>query len=38
LSAPEVNIGWRQVFQTLMVPLVVVVIDELLDLFLEGAV
>jgi hypothetical protein len=38
LSAPEVNIGWRQVFQALMVPLVVVVIDERLDLFLEGAV
>jgi len=38
LSAPEVNIGWRQVFQALIVPLVVVVIDERLDLFLEGAV
>jgi hypothetical protein len=35
LSAPEVNIGWRQVFQALMVPLVVVVIDERLDLLFK---
>jgi len=38
LSAPEVDISGRQVLQTFMVPLVIVVIDELLDLFLEGAV
>jgi hypothetical protein len=35
LPTPEVDIGWRQVFQALMVPLVVVVIDERLDLLFK---
>ena len=32
LSAAEINISWRQVFQALMVSLMVIVIDERLDL------
>jgi len=35
LPAPEVNIGWRQVLQALMVSLVIVVIDERLDLLFQ---
>ena len=37
LSAAEVNISWRQVFQALMVSLVIIVIDERLDLLLKIA-
>jgi hypothetical protein len=35
LPAAEVNIGWRQVLQALMVSLMVVVIDERLDLLFK---
>ena len=37
MSASEVNIGWRQVLQALMVSLVIVVSDERFDLLLEIA-
>ncbi len=37
LPAPEVNVGWRQVFQALMVSLMIVVIDEPLDLLFQIA-
>ena len=37
LSASKVDVGRRQVFQALMVSLVVVVLDERLDLFLKIA-
>jgi len=35
LTASEVNIGWGQVFQALMVSLMIVVIDERLDRFFK---
>jgi hypothetical protein len=38
LTASGVNVGWRQVADTLVVPEVVVVGDELADLLLEIAI
>ena len=37
LPAPEVNVGWRQIVQALMVSSMVVVIDEHLDLLFKIA-
>ena len=37
LPAPEVNVGWGQVFQALMVSLMIVVIDEGADLLFQIA-
>ena len=37
LPAPEVNVGWRQVFQALMGSLMIVVIDEPLDVLFQIA-
>jgi hypothetical protein len=35
LPTPKVDVGWRQIFQALMVSLMVVVIDERLDLLFK---
>ena len=37
MSAPELNVGWRQIFQALMISLMIVVIDERLDLLFKVA-